>query len=252
MYVKLFASILDSSIWSEDYPTRLVWITLLAMADAEGLVKASVSGVARRAAVKRLEADKAVAILLSPDKDRPDQPHDGRRLELIDGGWRVLNYEKYREIRTQQQMRDAMRQKKHRDASRASRLASRSSRDRSQQAEAVSEAVSEAGTAEEGLPIVGKEIGEPAKSNDALRGYLRASRNPSATAAVTRSFGPGGTDGRYSWGQIDRALTEMAAASVPFTSRALAGFLRKIQESPNGREEPSETFARMAREARQG
>lgn len=124
VYVKLFASILDSSIWSEDYPTRLVWITLLAMADAEGLVKASVSGVARRAAVKRVEAEKAVHILLSPDKDRPDQPHEGRRLEEVDGGWLVLNYEKYREIRTQQQLRDALRQKRHRDRTRVSRDAS--------------------------------------------------------------------------------------------------------------------------------
>jgi hypothetical protein len=247
LYVKLFASILDSSIWSEDYPTRLVWITLLAMADAEGIVKASVSGVARRAAVTRAEAEAAVQTLLSPDKDRPDQPHDGRRLELVDGGWRVLNYEKYREIRTQQQLRDAMRQRKHREAS-------RSSRDTSQQAEAVSEAYSEALKAEEEqrLGVGYQEIGDPAKGNGSLRGYLRASRSAAATAAVVRSFGPGGTDGRYSWTQIDRALTEMAAASVPFTSRALAGFLRKIQESPNGREEPSQVFARMAREARQG
>lgn len=135
MYVKLFASILDSSIWSENYPTRLVWITLLAMADAEGLVRASVSGIARRAAVKRLEAEAAVKALCSPDRDRPDQEHDGRRLEVVDGGWKVLNYQKYREIRTQQQFRDALRQQRHRDRLRVSR-------DASQQADA--EAVSEA------------------------------------------------------------------------------------------------------------
>lgn len=121
MYVKLFSSILDSSIWSENYPTRLVWITMLAMADAEGVVKASVSGVARRAAVTREEAEAAVAILCAPDKDRPDQAHEGRRLEVVDGGWSVLNYSKYREIRTQQQFRDAARQRKHREKSRASR-----------------------------------------------------------------------------------------------------------------------------------
>lgn len=136
VYVKLFASILDSSIWSENYPTRLVWITLLAMADAEGLVKASVSGVARRAAVTRKEAEAAIKVLLSPDKDRPDQEHEGRRLELVDGGWSVLNYQKYREIRTQQQLRDALRQRKHREQSRVSR-------DMSQHAEAYAEADTE-------------------------------------------------------------------------------------------------------------
>lgn len=135
MYVKLFSSILDSSIWSENYPTRLVWITMLAMADAEGLVKASVSGIARRAAVTRKEAEAAMKLLLAPDKDRPDQPHDGRRLEVIEGGWSVLNYEKYREIRTQQQLRDALRQKKHRERSRVSR-------DTSQEAEAASASAS--------------------------------------------------------------------------------------------------------------
>lgn len=242
MYVKLFASILDSSIWSENYPTRLVWITMLAMADAAGVVKASTSGVARRAAVTRKEADAAIAVLCSPDKDRPDQPHEGRRLEVIDGGWFVLNYEKYREIRTQQQFRDAQRQRKHRELSRVSR-------DMSQQAEAVSEAQADT-EAEADFGAAFAEIGEPAKSNTALRGYLRASRNPASTAAVVRSLGPGGTDGQFSWDQLARALTEMAAASANFGANTLRGFARKVKESPNGREEPHQVFRRMAADAR--
>ena len=37
-FVKLHGSILDSSVWGESKATRLVWITMLAMADGEGTV----------------------------------------------------------------------------------------------------------------------------------------------------------------------------------------------------------------------
>ena len=40
-YTKLFNSILASTIWRADDKTRIVWITLLAMADKHGIVEAS-------------------------------------------------------------------------------------------------------------------------------------------------------------------------------------------------------------------
>ena len=113
MYVKLFGSILDSSIWSEDASTRLVWITMLAMANKEGFVRSSVSGLARRANVPLEDTRKALQILADPDDDSGSPEYDGRRIEAEEGGWLLLNYQKYREVKTQQQLDDARRQRLH-------------------------------------------------------------------------------------------------------------------------------------------
>ena len=45
-YTKLFNSILASTIWREDLETRVVFITMLAMADKNGIVEGSVPGLA--------------------------------------------------------------------------------------------------------------------------------------------------------------------------------------------------------------
>ena len=96
-YTKLFSSILQSTIWCESSDTRVVWITMLAMADRDGVVEGSVPGLARTAGVDRDDAEAALASFLAPDRDSRTKEHEGRRIEVIDGGWRILNYEKYRE-----------------------------------------------------------------------------------------------------------------------------------------------------------
>lgn len=100
MYNKLFTKILDSSIWLESTPTRIVWITFLAMMDQDGTVPlSSIGNVANRARVTEQEAIDAIACLESPDRHNPDQDNDGRRIERIPGiGWFVLNAGKYRDI----------------------------------------------------------------------------------------------------------------------------------------------------------
>lgn len=123
MYVKLFGSILDSSIWAEDHATVRVWITMLAMANEDGVVAASPSGLARRANVSPEECRKALGIFQQPDIESKSQEWGGRRIEPVDGGWLLLNYAKYREMRTKKQVIDAARQarKRRRDTSRSSR-----------------------------------------------------------------------------------------------------------------------------------
>ena len=95
-YTKLFQSILASSIWSEDDQTRIVWITLLAMADKHGEVHASVPGVARLAGVPIAATETALQRFLSPDPYSRTPDNEGRRLLPMEGGWRIANHAKYR------------------------------------------------------------------------------------------------------------------------------------------------------------
>lgn len=111
MYVKLFGTLLDSSIWAEDHATVRVWITLLLMGDKEGAVRSSPSGLARRANVTLAECHQAIKTLQDPDIETGTQEYGGRRIESVEGGWLLLNYEKYREIKTEAQLQAAARQR---------------------------------------------------------------------------------------------------------------------------------------------
>lgn len=96
-YTKLFASIVTSTIWREKDNVRLVWVTMLALADKYGHVEASVPGLADLARVSRADCDDALRVLSEPDADSRSSEAGGRRIEKIDGGWKLVNHSKYRE-----------------------------------------------------------------------------------------------------------------------------------------------------------
>lgn len=113
MYVKIFGSILDSSIWAQDANTKVLWITMLAMADEEGVVVASLGGLSRRAGLEPQICQESLKTLEGPDDDSRDGT-TGERVVPLDGGWQILNYENYRQIQTRAQLRDAMRKRRSR------------------------------------------------------------------------------------------------------------------------------------------
>lgn len=122
-YVKLHQELFESTIWQEDVVTRLAWITLLLMANKEGEVYASVPGVAARIGVTIKEAEQALEKFLSPDPYSRTQDDEGRRIEVIDGGWSLLNYEKYRNKASLSDVREQARLRQQRFRDKAKRNA---------------------------------------------------------------------------------------------------------------------------------
>jgi hypothetical protein len=117
MYNKLFTKILDSSVWLEPTPTRIVWVTLLAAMDENGFCPFAAAGnVANRARVSVDEAKAAIQTLEDPDPDSSDPEHEGKRIERVPGGWMVLNAAKYRltATRVQAQEKTKERVRRHR------------------------------------------------------------------------------------------------------------------------------------------
>ena len=108
-FTKLFSSITASTIWAARDQTRIVWITMLAMADQHGRVWASIPGLANIARVPIPACEEALAELMGPDKYSRTKDHDGRRVEEIDGGWRLLNHGKYRAIRDDESIKESKR-----------------------------------------------------------------------------------------------------------------------------------------------
>lgn len=95
-YTKLFTEIIMSTIWREKNHVRLLWITMLAMKDRWHIVDASLPGLADAARITMDECVEALGVLSSPDKYSRTTEHEGRRIEACDGGWLILNGEKYR------------------------------------------------------------------------------------------------------------------------------------------------------------
>jgi hypothetical protein len=123
-YVKLFGSILASTIWRESATTCKLWITMLALADRDGLVEGSVPGLADLARLDVKTCHEALAILLAPDPDSRTKTDEGRRIQEVPGGWLITNYEFYRDKQSADAVREAARlrqqRKRERDSSRLS------------------------------------------------------------------------------------------------------------------------------------
>lgn len=77
---------------------KVVWISMMAMADAEGCVMASVPGLADAARVSLEQCQEALLVLGSPDPWSRTKALEGRRIVEVDGGWKLVNYKKYREL----------------------------------------------------------------------------------------------------------------------------------------------------------
>ncbi len=96
-FVKLDCGIIHSSLWAEDSDTKICWITLLLLADATGFVRAAASAIAREAGIPAEVARRALDLFQSADDESRTPDNQGKRIERVEGGYRVLNYEKYRE-----------------------------------------------------------------------------------------------------------------------------------------------------------
>jgi len=96
-YIPLVGSLIHSTIWREPDHVRLLWITMLCMADADGYVMASVPGLADAARITVEQCRKGLAVLMAPDPDSRDQTDQGRRVFATDGGWVIPAVPRYRE-----------------------------------------------------------------------------------------------------------------------------------------------------------
>jgi hypothetical protein len=92
-YVKLFTTLTDSSVWALPDHIRVIWISMLSMANARGNVHASVLGIANRARKSVAEVEEALRLFMSPDPYSRTKSDDGRRLVEIDGGWHFITWD---------------------------------------------------------------------------------------------------------------------------------------------------------------
>ncbi len=108
-YSKLFGSIITSTIWREDKETKILWITMLALKDKNGIVEGSVPGLADMARLTLAETEESLQKLRDPDPHSRTKTREGRRIEDVDGGWFIINHEKWRNKMNADERREYLR-----------------------------------------------------------------------------------------------------------------------------------------------
>jgi uncharacterized phage protein (TIGR02220 family) len=86
---------------------------MLAMADQTGLVPATAPGISTASFIPLETTRKSIAILESPDPDSKSMDNEGRRIKRVEGGYFILNYEKYRTF-SYSLKKDAIRKREYR------------------------------------------------------------------------------------------------------------------------------------------
>lgn len=113
MYSKLFASMYDGTIVDAGWEAIVTFQQLIILSDPHGVVDMTPEAISRRTTIPLQIIQKGLAILALPDQNSRSPAADGRRIVLIDEdrpwGWQIVNFVHYRDLRTQADRRDYMR-----------------------------------------------------------------------------------------------------------------------------------------------
>ena len=112
VYAKIFIQIFDSSI-ADNYHLRHFFMDLLVLADLNGVVDMTPAAIAARTRIPLPSVKAMLTELEKPDPESRSEEEDGRRLERLDAhrtwGWHIINYERFRQIATEEQRRESTR-----------------------------------------------------------------------------------------------------------------------------------------------
>jgi hypothetical protein len=96
-FTKLDSDILLSSIMSEPPETFKVWIAFLAACGPDGVARVSSVAISKICDLSMDSVRGAIAKLEGPDEESRSLNDEGKRIKRVDGGYKIINYQKYRE-----------------------------------------------------------------------------------------------------------------------------------------------------------
>lgn len=103
-WIPLWSNTLQSTLWEEPPHVRVMFLTLLMMSDPDHVVREPFRRVMKLAnlAEDKTESEQlardALKVLASPDSRSVDnQEFEGRRIREVEGGWEIVNGQKYQE-----------------------------------------------------------------------------------------------------------------------------------------------------------
>jgi hypothetical protein len=114
MYGKLFAQMYDGTLGTAGpWQALVAFQQLIILADKDGVVDMTAEAIARRTTIPLDIIQTGIKALEQPDPHSRTPDEEGRRIVKLsderDWGWRIVNYAHYRNIRSQEERREYMR-----------------------------------------------------------------------------------------------------------------------------------------------
>jgi hypothetical protein len=109
MFAKVFECIYDGSL-RKDWKALVVFQQLLILSDEKGFVDKTAEAISGRTSIPLEFIQYGLDELIKPDPDSRSTMEEGRRIVLINPsrlwGWRIVNHEIYRSLKTPEDLRD--------------------------------------------------------------------------------------------------------------------------------------------------
>jgi hypothetical protein len=112
-WFKLQRRLFDSSVWEEALEVRIVWITLVGLAQlpenrkhGHGVVVITRGNLARKAFVTAEQLEHALARLTAPDPTSRTQSDDGRRVKVLENGYEIVNFALHHNVENYERMQE--------------------------------------------------------------------------------------------------------------------------------------------------
>jgi len=113
-FTKLDEGIIYSSVMGEDDSVFRVWIILIAACKSNGISPISSIFIKNITGKTLEEINRCLKILSDPDINSRSKNNEGRRIEIADGGFKIINYQKYRDF-SYSDHPEAIKKRKQRD-----------------------------------------------------------------------------------------------------------------------------------------
>lgn len=115
MYGKLFSQMYDGTLATKGpWQALVTFQQFIILSDKNGIVDMTADAIARRTTIPLEIIESGIKTLMEPDPGSRSPDEEGRRLVLVsdsrDWGWRVVNYEHYRKIRSEDERREYQKQ----------------------------------------------------------------------------------------------------------------------------------------------
>lgn len=111
MYGKVFSQMYDGTLGTKGpWQALVAFQQLIILADKEGVVDMTPDALARRTTIPLAIIELGIATLELPDPDSRSPDEEGRRIVRLSDdrswGWRIVNYEHYRKLRSEEERRE--------------------------------------------------------------------------------------------------------------------------------------------------
>jgi hypothetical protein len=131
MYGKIFESMYDGSLVSgAPWQALVTFQQMIVLADRMGILDMTPEAISRRTGIPFEIISEGIVWLEKPDPKSRSKKEEGRRIIPLsadrDWGWRIVNHEEYRKLRSQEERREYDAERKRREREEAKRKAAKS------------------------------------------------------------------------------------------------------------------------------